>query len=122
MPKDFGVSVQHFPHLAVECITDIDRHRNSVLLMKARFAFPSMILILILSIQGNLFGKPARPKTAQAKVEENQSVLYGRSHEFLLPDIHREKGMHCIDCHGHDSGEAEGGLMLDSLAAMVAGD
>lgn len=54
-----------------------------------------------------LFGKPARPKTAQAKVEENQPVLYGRSHEFLLPDIHREKGMHCIDCHGPDEIKAD---------------
>jgi hypothetical protein len=54
-----------------------------------------------------LFGKPARPKTAQAKVEEDQSVLYGRSHEFLLPDIHREKGMHCIDCHGPNEIKAD---------------
>ena len=54
-----------------------------------------------------LFGKPARPQTAQAKVEKDQSVLYGRSHEFLLPDIHREKGMHCIDCHGPDEVKAD---------------
>jgi hypothetical protein len=54
-----------------------------------------------------LFGKPARPKTAQTKVEEDQPVLYGRSHEFLLPDIHREKGMHCIDCHGPDEIKAD---------------
>jgi len=54
-----------------------------------------------------LFGKPARPKTAQIKVEKDQSVLYGRSHEFLLPDIHREKGMHCIDCHGPDEIKAD---------------
>lgn len=54
-----------------------------------------------------LFGKPARPETSQAKVEEDQSVLYGRSHEFLLPDIHREKGMHCIDCHGPDEVKAD---------------
>ena len=54
-----------------------------------------------------LFGKPTRPQTAQAKVEKDQSVLYGRSHEFLLPDIHREKGMHCIDCHGPDEVKAD---------------
>jgi hypothetical protein len=54
-----------------------------------------------------LFGKPARPQTAQGKVEKDQSVLYGRSHEFLLPDIHREKGMHCIDCHGADEVKAD---------------
>ena len=54
-----------------------------------------------------LFGKAARPQTAQTKVEKDQSVLYGRSHEFLLPDIHREKGMHCIDCHGVDEVKAD---------------
>ena len=53
------------------------------------------------------FGKPARPGTAQAKVNEDQPVLYGRSHEFLLPDIHREKGMHCIDCHGPEEIKAD---------------
>ncbi|MGP0628486.1 hypothetical protein ACTRW9_02125 [Nitrospina sp. 32_T5] len=47
-----------------------------------------------------LFGKPARPKTSHADVLADQPVLYGRQHEFLIPDIHREKGMHCIDCHG----------------------
>ncbi|MGP8050247.1 MAG: hypothetical protein ACLPYB_06495 [Desulfobaccales bacterium] len=25
--------------------------------------------------------------------------LYGHSYHFLLPDIHYERGMHCIDCH-----------------------
>ena len=54
-----------------------------------------------------LFGKPARPKMGQAAAEKNQSVLYGRSHDFLLPDIHREKGMHCIDCHGSDEVKAD---------------
>lgn len=54
-----------------------------------------------------LFGKAARPKTAQAQVEEDQPVLYGRDHEFLLPDIHREKGMHCIDCHGQEEIKAD---------------
>ena len=36
----------------------------------------------------------AFPKTGADK-----PVLYGTEHEFLLPDIHRERGMHCIDCH-----------------------
>ena len=36
MSENLGVSVQHFPHLAVKRITDVDGHRNSVLLMKAR--------------------------------------------------------------------------------------
>ena len=30
---------------------------------------------------------------------QDKPVLYGTEHEFLLPDIHRERGMHCIDCH-----------------------
>ncbi len=54
-----------------------------------------------------LFGKPARPKTSQIEVEKDQPVLYGRSHDFLLPDIHREKGMHCIDCHGANEIKAD---------------
>ena len=54
-----------------------------------------------------LFGKAARPQMAQAKINKDESVLYGRSHEFLLPDIHREKGMHCIDCHGPDEVKAD---------------
>ncbi len=49
-----------------------------------------------------LLGKPARPKPALKKAYGNQPVLYGRDHDFLLPDIHREKGMHCIDCHDAD--------------------
>ncbi|MDH5762522.1 MAG: hypothetical protein OEZ51_06035 [Nitrospinota bacterium] len=54
-----------------------------------------------------LFGKPARPSISQAKVNEDQPVLYGRSHDFLLPDIHREKGMHCIDCHDQEEVKAD---------------
>ncbi len=49
-----------------------------------------------------LLGKPARPKSAFKKLDGDQPVLYGRDHDFLLPDIHREKGMHCIDCHDAD--------------------
>lgn len=46
-----------------------------------------------------LFAKTARPKPSMKKVDGGQPVLYGAQHQFLLPDIHREKGMHCIDCH-----------------------
>ncbi|CAI2719307.1 hypothetical protein [Nitrospina watsonii] len=46
-----------------------------------------------------LFGKPARPMTSHDDVLADQPVLHGRQHDFLIPDIHREKGMHCIDCH-----------------------
>ncbi|QPJ64118.1 MAG: cytochrome c3 family protein [Candidatus Nitrohelix vancouverensis] len=31
--------------------------------------------------------------------DREQPALHGVEHQFLLPDIHREKGMHCIDCH-----------------------
>jgi len=54
-----------------------------------------------------LFGLPARPKPFRSQVEGNDPVLYGRKHEFLLPDIHREKGMHCIDCHGIEEIKAD---------------
>lgn len=47
-----------------------------------------------------LFGKHARPKASMQTTDAEQPVLHGRDHEFLLPDIHRERGMHCIDCHG----------------------
>ncbi|PIQ97922.1 MAG: hypothetical protein COV67_01695 [Nitrospinae bacterium CG11_big_fil_rev_8_21_14_0_20_56_8] len=47
-----------------------------------------------------LMGKPERPETTPDAVRKTRPVLYGREHTFLLPDIHREKGMHCIDCHG----------------------
>ncbi len=46
-----------------------------------------------------LFAKPSRPKEAPEQINAEKPVLYGKEHEFLVPDIHREKGMHCIDCH-----------------------
>lgn len=54
-----------------------------------------------------LFAKPQRPHFINSKVQARQPVLYGRQHEFLLPDIHREKGMHCIDCHGIEEVKAD---------------
>jgi hypothetical protein len=46
-----------------------------------------------------LFSPAARNNPAYQKIEEDKPVLYGAEHQFLLPDIHRERGMHCIDCH-----------------------
>ena len=46
-----------------------------------------------------LFAKPARPRSAPKSINDKKPVLYGKEHKFLVPDIHREKGMHCIDCH-----------------------
>ncbi len=46
-----------------------------------------------------LFAKPDRPRSVPKSTNAEQSVLYGKEHKFLVPDIHREKGMHCIDCH-----------------------
>ncbi|MFQ5450819.1 MAG: hypothetical protein ACE5E9_09325 [Nitrospinaceae bacterium] len=46
-----------------------------------------------------LLSKPARPKSSQQRIDDEKPVLYGSEHEFLVPDIHRERGMHCIDCH-----------------------
>ena len=47
-----------------------------------------------------LLPKPARRKPSGEKIDGARPVLYGAQHDFLLPDIHRERGMHCIDCHG----------------------
>ena len=46
-----------------------------------------------------LFAKPSRPMETHSQINSEKPVLYGKEHEFLVPDIHREKGMHCIDCH-----------------------
>ena len=46
-----------------------------------------------------MFAIAARPRSAFQKTGADKPVLYGAEHEFLLPDIHRERGMHCIDCH-----------------------
>jgi len=46
-----------------------------------------------------LFAKPDRPRSVPKSINDEQPVLYGKEHKFLVPDIHREKGMHCIDCH-----------------------
>ena len=46
-----------------------------------------------------LFSPPSRPNASFKKISDDKPVLYGAEHEFLLPDIHRERGMHCIDCH-----------------------
>ncbi|MFQ5482316.1 MAG: hypothetical protein ACE5ER_06115, partial [Nitrospinaceae bacterium] len=46
-----------------------------------------------------LLGLPARPRDSRRVLEADLPVLHGRRHDFLAPDIHRERGMHCIDCH-----------------------
>lgn len=46
-----------------------------------------------------LFSLATRPQATFQKLGADKPVLYGAEHEFLLPDIHRERGMHCIDCH-----------------------
>ena len=46
-----------------------------------------------------LFSPATRPNPLLQKIGADKPVLYGAEHEFLLPDIHRERGMHCIDCH-----------------------
>ncbi len=54
-----------------------------------------------------LLAKPARPRSTPKFINDEKSVLYGKEHEFLVPDIHREKGMHCIDCHIGDEMKPE---------------
>ena len=46
-----------------------------------------------------LFAPPARPAGPRKQINGEDPVLHGRHYEFLVPDIHRERGMHCIDCH-----------------------
>jgi hypothetical protein len=47
-----------------------------------------------------LMAKPDRPKSRAPTSLEEKPLLYGSQHEFLVQDIHRERGMHCVDCHG----------------------
>ena len=54
-----------------------------------------------------LFAKPSRPMETLIQINAEKPVLYGKDHEFLVPDIHREKGMHCIDCHIGDEMKPE---------------
>ena len=54
-----------------------------------------------------LFAKPSRPRETLEQINAEKPVLYGKEHEFLVPDIHREKGMHCIDCHIGDEMKPE---------------
>jgi len=54
-----------------------------------------------------LFAKPSRPMETPSQINLGKPVLYGKDHEFLVPDIHREKGMHCIDCHIGDEMKPE---------------
>ena len=49
-----------------------------------------------------LFQMPARPAPSRQSLDRAKPVLHGSEHEFLVPDIHRERGMHCIDCHGSE--------------------
>jgi hypothetical protein len=46
-----------------------------------------------------LFKKPARKKPLSNSIDKDKPVLFGSEHKFLIQDIHRERGMHCIDCH-----------------------
>ena len=46
-----------------------------------------------------LLAKPDRPRSVPKSINDETPVLHGKEHKFLVPDIHREKGMHCIDCH-----------------------
>ncbi len=55
-----------------------------------------------------LFATPARPQDSSKLTDEDEPVLHGRQYEFLVPDIHRERGMHCIDCHSAKEMKAPG--------------
>jgi len=64
-----------------------------------------------------LLRKPSRPNVNSAKDNAKKPLLYGSEHEFLTPDIHRQRGMHCIDCHG--SADIKGAPSSPALHSKV---
>lgn len=92
--------------------TPLENRRGYPLLHKFTVAVPSVQCEHCHNNNGvgseyeGLFAKPARPEMSHADVLAEEPVLHGRRHEFLIPDIHREKGMHCIDCHGPEDVKA----------------
>lgn len=64
-----------------------------------------------------LLRKPSRPNTSMSRVDLEKPLLYGSEHEFLTPDIHRQRGMHCIDCHG--SNDIKGAPTSQALHSKV---
>ena len=83
----------------------LSNHRGYPILHKFTTAIPSVQCEHCHQNNGvggefeGLFAKPARPRSVPKSINDKKPVLYGKEHKFLVPDIHREKGMHCIDCH-----------------------
>lgn len=116
-----GISMSHDRAIQSLQRKEFDRHRNffgqkeAARSLENRRGYPVMhkFTLAVPSVQcehchnnngtgsefEGLFGKPARPRAGGASDDETPA-LYGRDHEFLVKDIHRERGMHCIDCHG----------------------
>ncbi len=100
----------------------LKNQRGYPLLHKFTTAIPSVQCEHCHNVNGvgneyeGLFGKSARPKASLQSADAEQPVLHGREHEFLLPDIHRERGMHCIDCHG--SSDIKGPLEENSFSRV----
>jgi len=64
-----------------------------------------------------LLRKPSRPSASKSRTNRETPLLYGSEHEFLVPDIHRQRGMHCIDCHG--SNDIKGAASTPALHSKV---
>jgi hypothetical protein len=83
----------------------MSNHRGYPLLHKFTTAIPSVQCEHCHNNNGvgeefeGLLAKPDRPRSVPKSINDEKPVLYGKEHKFLVPDIHREKGMHCIDCH-----------------------
>ena len=54
------------------------------------------------------FAQSPQHKPSGQRIEASRPVLHGSNYDFLVPDIHREKGMHCIDCHGLEEIKSDG--------------
>lgn len=80
--------------------------RGFPLLHKFTVAIPSVQCEHCHNVNGvgnefeGLMAKPDRPTLKSPTLLAEKPLLYGSQHDFLVQDIHRERGMHCIDCHG----------------------
>jgi len=58
---------------------------------------------------------------ALTMLHSTAATMYGNDEEFFAEYIEPMLETHCYDCHSHDSGEASGGLVLDSKVGWSVG-
>lgn len=59
--------------------------------------------------------------TSPAVAQEEEEKPAQGQHEFFLTKVVPVVVENCLECHSHAAGEGAGGLMMDSLAAMLSG-